>query len=531
MRKNQNITPSLFSSNTANEGDSQEIKIESKLNKRQENFLSEDNFSQIKEKENTMKDELSLGYNFRNKMLNLKRLKQKMNIEETQSLKNKLTISLELFEKCNKMNIGLSQFSEIINAFRTQDINQKYYGLVGIRKLLSLSPSPIQELIDAEIIPELIGLLDNSPAEFQYEALWCLTNIASGTTDQANNIVVKGGIPKIIKIMDSPIEELRIQVTYIIGNLANDSPNIRDTLIKEKVYDKLLTILAITKQNNLIKHYTWAISCFFRVRPIPPYDIVKKAIKMIARSFVILSGDSEFLTDAVFILSFITEHYKEAIKDILELDIIQSIIKCLDINVQFIQLSCLRVVGNIASGNANQTQLLIDKNILFYLKKTIFNKTRAIRKETAWIISNIAAGTQKQIENLISENFLPILEQIIQKDEEEIKKECIWAVCNLTSVENPEYIKKILEQNILRIICDCLKMEDAKYLAVCLEALSNLLSFGKNNSINGVNPLVVELEKMGMCDVLEKLQYHPVEFVYDKTLKLLETYFEIQYNE
>ena len=74
-------------------------------------------------------------------------------------------------------------------------------------------------------------------------------------------------------------------------------------------------------------------------------------------------------------------------------------------------------------------------------------------------------------------------------------------------------------------------MEDAKYLAVCLEALSNLLSFGKNNSINGVNPLVVELEKMGMCDVLEKLQYHPVEFVYDKTLKLLETYFEIQYNE
>ena len=79
MRKNQNITPSLFSSNTANEGDSQEIKIESKLNKRQENFLSEDNFSQIKEKENTMKDELSLGYNFRNKMLNLKRLKQKRN--------------------------------------------------------------------------------------------------------------------------------------------------------------------------------------------------------------------------------------------------------------------------------------------------------------------------------------------------------------------------------------------------------------------------------------------------------------------
>lgn len=529
MNKNQNNTPSLFSSNTQNEGDSQEDKIESKLHKRQEYFSNEDNFSKIKE--NTMQNELSLGQNFRNKMFNLKRLKQSMNTEVTQSLKNKLTISLELYEKCKNMNVGLSQFSEIITAFRTQDINKKYFGLVGIRKLLSLNPSPIQELIDVQIIPELIALLDNSPAEFQSEALLCLTNIASGTTDQANRILVKGGLSKILKIMDSPIEELKIQVSYIIGNLANDSPNIRDALIKEKVFDKLLTILASTNQTKLIKQYIWTVSCFFRVKPIPSYDIVQKTIKIIARAFVMLEKDSEFLTDAVFMLSFITEHYKEAIKDLLELDIIKNIIKCLDIDIQYIQLSCLRVVGNIASGNANQTQSLIDMNILYYLKKTIYSKAKMIRKESAWIISNIAAGTQRQIESLISENFLPVLEEIIQKDEDEIKKECIWAVCNLTSVENPIYIKNILDQNILRIICNCFKMEDAKYLAVCLEALNNLLLFGKKNCGTGVNPLVVEIEKMGMCDILEKLQYHPVDFVYEKVLKLLETYFEVKYNE
>ena len=70
--------------------------------------------------------------------------------------------------------------------------------------------------------------------------------------------------------------------------------------------------------------------------------------------------------------------------------------------------------------------------------------------------------------NIFVEDFLPLLDQSLQKDELEIKKECIWGVCNLTSVENNDYIKKILEQGILRIICDCLKMKDAKYLAVCL---------------------------------------------------------------
>ena len=169
MNKNENNTSSLFTSDAKNNGDSQENDIESKLQKRQEDFSNEANFSKIKE--SAMTNELSLGHNFRNKIFMQKRLKQSMITESTQSLKNKLTIPLDWFEQCNKMNIELSKFPEIISAFRTDDINQKYLGLVGIRKLLSLPKSPIQELIDIGVIPELIALLDNSPAEFQYESL------------------------------------------------------------------------------------------------------------------------------------------------------------------------------------------------------------------------------------------------------------------------------------------------------------------------------------------------------------------------
>ena len=518
-------TPLIFVSSSSS-NNNQDDDINSKYQKRQENFKTDESFEKIKE--STMTNELSLGQNFRNKMFAQKRLKKTMNIESTNSLKNKLTISLQLFETCNNMSIEISKFPEIIKAFRTEDIVQKYTGLVGIRKLLSLQVSPIQELIDIGITPELLSLLENSPPEFQYEALWCLTNIATGTSDQANSIVVKGGIPKIIKLMDSSIEELKIQATWIIGNLASDCQKIRDALIKEKAFDKLITILASTNNPNLIKHTTWAISNFFRVKPHPPFDVVKKCIKMISRAMLIIPNENEFLVDACFILYFMTEHYKETINELLEIDIIPKIIQNLDIQNSHIQINCLRIVGNIASGNANQTQSLIDWGLLQLLKKTIFNSVKQIRKESAWIISNIAAGTQKQIETLISLDFLPILAKVIQTDETEIKKESIWAVCNLTSVENTDYIKKILEQGILNIICDCLKLEDAKYLAVCLEAFGNLLAFGKKNNPEGPNPIVNEVDKMGMFDVLENLQYHPVEVVYEKTLKILETYFETE---
>ena len=521
----------LFSQYNSNIS-SQEDTMESRLQKRQQDFLSTDDFSTIKE--NSMSNELSLGENSRNLIFKQKRLKQNLNtIEILYPLKDKLSIPLDWYEKCEQNNIDISHFSQIMTSFKSNtDINQKFYGLVGVKKLILLPESPVQELLNEGIINELIELLElNSNPEFQYEALLCLTYLITKINEDIKRLILKQGIKKLFKIFESNIEEIKLQVVLFSGNLAFESSHIRDFLIKEKIYDKILTLIASTNQKKLIKNSTWAIANFFRIKPIIPYDYAKKSIKIIARNLLFLQDDKDFLSDACFILCFITENYKEGIKELMELEILENIIKLLDCNVVYIQITSLRLIGNIAAGNANQTQKLIDLGLLPQLKKTIFNPKKSIRKETAWILSNIAAGTQKQIENLIKEDFLPIFQKIILYDEAEVQKECIWAMANLTNIKDTTFMKKILEQGILLTMNKCLLIDDTKNLAVNLEALGNLLAFGKDNKCDEVNPVVKEMERIGMIDVLEKLQTHPVEIVYEKTLKLLLEYFEVQYND
>lgn len=99
----------------------------------------------------------------------------------------------------------------------------------------------------------------------------------------------------------------------------------------------------------------------------------------------------------------------------------------------------------------------------------------------------------------------------------------------MTSTENKEMTEHIINQGILNLICYCLKLTDAKYIAVSLEALGNLLNFGMTYYMqDGKNLIVKKIDQLGMYDLLENLQYHPVEIVYEKTIKLLEAYFETE---
>jgi len=68
-------------------------------------------------------------------------------------------------------------------------------------------------VIDANLVPRLIEFMQKEELpHLQLESAWALTNVASGTTQQTQTIIDKGGISLFVKILYSKHPEVAEQV-------------------------------------------------------------------------------------------------------------------------------------------------------------------------------------------------------------------------------------------------------------------------------------------------------------------------------
>ena len=64
----------------------------------------------------------------------------------------------------------------------------------------------------------------------QVEATWCITNMASGTTEQTSSLVEKGVIPILVAQLKTQNVTLIEQAIWGVGNIAGDCAVFRDKL-------------------------------------------------------------------------------------------------------------------------------------------------------------------------------------------------------------------------------------------------------------------------------------------------------------
>ncbi|KAK8494598.1 hypothetical protein V6N13_135988 [Hibiscus sabdariffa] len=394
-----------------------------------------------------------------------------------------------------------------------------------LRKLLSMERSPpIQQVIEAGIVPRLVDFLDNHhDPQLQFEASWALINIASGTSDHTHAVIQQGAVPKFVQLLGSSIADVREQAVWALGNIAGDSPKSRDIVLNHGGLLPLLAQLNDHSKLSPLRNATWALLNFCRGKPPPPFHQVKPALQ--ALQHLIQLNDEEILTDACWALSYLSDGTKEKIQAVIEAGICPRLVELLHHPSEAVLVPALRTVGNIVTGDDSQTQVVIDNQGLPCLYKFVsHNYKKCIKKEACWTISNITAGNTSQLQAVIEANIISPLIHLLQHAEFEIKKEAAWAISNATSTGSHQQIQYMVKQGCMKPLCDLLVHPDPRIVTICLEGLDNILKIGKADNRSGTNIYTEMIEECNGLEKIENLQSHNNNDIYNKAVKMLERY-------
>eukprot|EP00035_Acanthoeca_spectabilis_P004217 m.100408 g.100408 ORF g.100408 m.100408 type:complete len:688 (-) comp12489_c0_seq2:210-2273(-) len=337
------------------------------------------------------------------------------------------------------------------------DSDGQIKAMATIRKLLSIEREPpINEALHAGVLPVLVRCVGpDMPEEMLMEATWVITNICSGLAIHCQCVVSVGLVPRLIMLINEPSDAVAQQAAWALGNVAGDSAEHRDLCLKLGILRPLEAIVAdcdvpeaveSKSKRELMRNVAWVCSNLMRGKaPRPAMAHLADGARWIGK--LLKCSDSEVVRDAVWALSYIADGANEQIELLTcQPTLVEEVVELLSHPDRGTRTPALRMIGNIGSGSASQTQLIVDLGVLDRLPPLLSSDERTtMRKEAMWLVSNITAGTKEQIQAVLDSGLMPEVLSFMNDAPEPLRKEAVWAASNFTSGCDMEQMEALVE--------------------------------------------------------------------------------------
>eukprot|EP00927_Polykrikos_kofoidii_P005335 TRINITY_DN12111_c0_g1_i4.p1 TRINITY_DN12111_c0_g1~~TRINITY_DN12111_c0_g1_i4.p1 ORF type:complete len:795 (-),score=82.91 TRINITY_DN12111_c0_g1_i4:14-2053(-) len=349
------------------------------------------------------------------------------------------------------------------------------------RKALSRDDPPIQEMIDAGIVPTYVRYLaETTLPELQFEAGWALTNITAGSTEQTRVVVDHGAVPAFMDQLASPHGYVQDQAVWALANIAGDSVGLRDEVLRAGALTRVLEIAKSVRADRERdrENVMWAVSNMVRGKPKPALHEVKPLLSCLSEFLRCEAVDD--LSNVCWTASYLSDGSNDWVQAFIDTGCIPRVVELLGHESNSVKKPALRALGNVASGDDTQTQLLIEAGMLTAGHALLTHGDEAIRKDMCWTLSNITAGTVEQVGAVIESGLIPELLRILRDDGHQVQKEAFLAITNplCGTIEHgsyPLHIRNLVDLGCLDAVLDVLSTEGQLRESVLVAALDGLL--------------------------------------------------------
>ena len=440
-----------------------------------------------------------------------------------------------------KSEINQKDLNIYIKKIFTNNLYEKHSGIISLRKYLVknvANDSIIQTLFDFNSIQKIFEfLVDNNQPHLQLEASWCIANICSADSKFILNLVNKGIIPILLNLIQNKFPQIAEQAIWAMGNISGDSEYIKNLILKEDILPTLL--FAFNKLNHLQnkRGLIWVFSNITKLKNAfskknnSQIENFKPMIKILIDYFT-TTEDPEAIYECLssirnypkieFLslfhnISFLTKLKLIYIKNLSLYESNQDILK-----------SILNIYGGLTtSENNTYTKSLLDIGVLEDITKTLFVEDLELVRSVCWVISNIVIEQCFTMRVLECNGLIEKIVELSLFDNKIIAFEAIWVICNLTANKDKNVLTFLLKNNIFELFSKILvKFDDKKPLLLIYEAFSHILEFYKGRREFDI--VIKESVKCGLAKLIEDNQHHKNEYVYLKSIEILENFYPIK---
>ena len=382
--------------------------------------------------------------------------------EKRNLLTKRMRTSTE-FDNVESLPLG-SLEAAVLNIKAAAGTEKSITGLRVLRRLFSRDP-PIQQTIDAGLVPYLTSMLRIPNEAVKSDVIFCLANIAAGDHIQSGHVLQ--AVPDILQILAGNDPGLQELACWLIGNIAADSDEYRAILIANGSLKPALDFLAAAAtaaaaavasssasssssssssrdengeagaeegDSSVFSNAQTAAWCLSNLArgSTSAADLVASGATAMFMSLT-TSFDRVFVTEVWWLLNYLCMKEESAVEGMFQQGLAAAVTlgaATCDPTDHLSSIPIIRCLGNLTNGGGPEgwlDQLLSQPSLLPSLTRLSDPAVahRAVLKETTWVIVNLLSGTPAQRGAVLAEGLLDRVVTLLGCDQFDLRREAL----------------------------------------------------------------------------------------------------------